>query len=145
MVPDFAEDDNLPPGVHPAEWDELVARFGWNPRRLQLLAGLKRALVPLRSAGCRQLYLDGSFVTAKEIPGDYDAAWNPIGVNLLMLRLVEPVFFDFRNKRAAQKAKYGGEFFPSTGDADGCGKTFFDFFQQDKSTGLPKGIVVITP
>jgi uncharacterized protein (DUF924 family) len=31
----------LPTGEHPATWDEVVARFGTNPHRLQLLAGLE--------------------------------------------------------------------------------------------------------
>ena len=145
MLPDFAVDGNLPPGEHSAGWDDLVTRFGWNSWRLQLLGGLQAALVPLRTAGCQRLYVDGSFVTAKDMPGDYDAAWDPIGVDLNMLRLFEPVFFDFSNRRAAQKAKYRGEFFPSTAAADQFGTTFYEFFQLDKDTGLPKGIVVLTP
>ncbi len=145
MLPEFLPCGNLPPGEHLAGWDEFVARFGWNPWRMQLVGGLKHALVPLRTAGCRRLYLDGSFVTAKDLPGDYDAAWDPIGVDLHLLQMVEPVFFDFTNRRASQKARYLGEFFPSTARADQFGTTFYEYFQLDKDTGLPKGIVVLTP
>jgi hypothetical protein len=40
----------LPPGIHEATWEELVARFGWTPHRLTLLAGLKAAFNALRLA-----------------------------------------------------------------------------------------------
>jgi hypothetical protein len=145
MLPDFTTEGLLPPGEHPATWDEILGRFGWNPRRQVLLSGLAAALIPLRSAGCPRLFLDGSFVTSKELPGDYDAAWDPMGVNLGFLRLIEPVFFDFSNLRAAQKAKYLGEFFPATVPADAVGTTFYEFFQIDKNNGGMKGIVVLNP
>ena len=145
MLPDFTIEGLLPPGEHPATLDEIRARFGWNPRRLALLGGLSAALIPLRSAGCHRLYLDGSFVTSKELPGDYDAAWDPLGVNLGFLRQIEPVFFDFTNLRASQKAKYLGEFFPATVPADAAGATFYEFFQIDKNNGGMKGIVVLNP
>jgi hypothetical protein len=145
MLPDFTSDGLLPPGEHPATWDEILGRFGWNPRRQALLSGLAAALIPLRSAGCTRLFLDGSFVTSKELPGDYDAAWDPLGVNLGFLRLIEPVFFDFSNLRAAQKAKYLGEFFPATVPANAVGTTFYEFFQIDKNNGGMKGIVVLNP
>lgn len=41
MIPPFdPAGGNLPPGVHPATWDEIVARYGSTPHRLRLLAGL---------------------------------------------------------------------------------------------------------
>ena len=52
-------------------------------------------------------------------------------------------FFQFANQRAAQKAKFGGEFFPSTTHADAQGRTFIQFFQVEKSTRHPKGKVLI--
>lgn len=145
MIPAFNAHGLLPPGEHPATWAQVVATLGWNPRRKALLGGLSAALIPLRSAGCTKVYLDGSFVTAKDFPGDYDAAWDPSGVDRDLLMLIEPVFFDFNHKRAAQKAKYLGEFFPSNAPANLVGTTFYDFFQKDKETGLPKGIVVLQP
>lgn len=145
MFPDFTNDGVLPPGEYPATWDEISKRFGWNSRRQLLLNGLSKALTPLRTSGCIKVFLDGSFVTGKELPGDYDAAWDPSGVDLQMLKLVEPVFFDFSHQRAAQKAKYLGEFFPATSPANSVGTTFYEFFQIDKQTGGRKGIVVLQP
>jgi hypothetical protein len=145
MLPDFTSDGLLPTGEHVATWDEIVKRFGWNPHRQNLLGGLASALIPLRTAGCKRVFLDGSFVTEKDMPGDYDAAWDPIGVDIRMLLFLEPVFFDFSGRRAAQRAKYLGEFFPSTAHANGFGTTYYEFFQLDKNTGSIKGIVVLNP
>ena len=143
MLPKFTRDGNLPPGVHAATWDEIVARFGGTARRRQLLQGLQAALVHLRSAGCRRVYLNGSFVMAKEMPGDIDVAWEPTGVDVERLLEAEPVFGEFANRRAAQKAKYLCEFFPASFVADLAGSTFLEFFQTDKETGDRKGILAI--
>jgi len=133
---------NLPPGIHEATWEELVARYGTTPRRLRLLAGLKEALDALSAAGCQQVYIDGSFVTAKEDPADFDGCWEAAGVDASLL---DPVLLDFHNRRAGQKAKYGGELFLAHAPADRLGTRFVDFFQRDKVTGEPKGIVAINP
>jgi hypothetical protein len=140
MIPPLDAAGNLPAGIHWATWIELVDRFGTSPRRMELLEGLKRALQSLAGAGCQTVYVDGSFVTAKEIPGDFDACWDPLGVDGERL---DPVLLDFTDRRAAQKAKYGGELFPSLVFADPAGNTFLEFFQIDKSTGEAKGIIAI--
>jgi hypothetical protein len=140
MIPPLDATGNLPPGIHWATWSELVERFGTSPRRIELLDGLKRVLQSLADAGCRTLYVDGSFVTSKEVPGDFDACWDPVGVDGERL---DPVLLDFADRRAAQKAKYGGELFPSLVFADPAGNTFLEFFQIDKRTGEAKGIIAI--
>jgi hypothetical protein len=48
-----------------------------------------------------------------------------------------------RTQRAAQKAKYRGEFFPANMTEGGSGGTFLSFFQIDRDTGDAKGIVRI--
>ncbi len=143
MIPEFTSEGLLPPGEHPATWNEIRTRFGWNPRRKALLGGLEAALIPLSAVGCSRLFLDGSFVTKKDQPGDYDAAWDPMGVDLKKLELIEPVFFELGNLRAAQKAKYLGEFFPASFPADLAGTRFREFFQIDKNNGTIKGIIVL--
>jgi len=140
-LPDIDEaTGNLPPGVHQATWEELDRAFGSTPHRRALLEGLLRALSDLRRAGCRRAYVDGSFVTAKEAPDDFDACWEPEGVDPDVL---EPTLLDFSGRRAAQKAKYGGELFIATEAAARAGTRFLDFFQRDKKTGDPKGIVAL--
>lgn len=39
------------------------------------MRGLKAALENLSGADCRTAYVDGSFVTHKAIPNDYDVCW----------------------------------------------------------------------
>lgn len=139
-IPPFREGGNLPPGIHDATWDEIVARFGITEWRRELLAGLREALESLRAAGCRGVYVDGSFVTAKEIPGDFDACWEMAGVDADVL---DPVLLEFANARAAQKERFRGECFPAEAIADPDGTRFVDYFQRDKLTGEPKGIVAV--
>jgi hypothetical protein len=127
----------LPPGIHWATMEEVAARFAISPRRGWLYEGLIRAVEVLAGAGCRHLYLDGSFVTAKESPGDYDGCWDPTGV--IAARL-DPVLLDLSNGRAAQKQKYRGELFIAD-LADRPHGTFLEFFQIEKYTGAAKGIV----
>ena|SRR5258708_10444570 len=140
MVPEFDGDGNLPPGVHQATWDEIVSRFGATAYRQWLLQGLRAALEMLARAGCQMVYLDGSFVTAKAIPGDYDACWDSQGVNPALL---DPIILSFANSRAAQKLKYRGEFFIAGWREQSSGRLFLEFFQVDKDTTKPKGIVAI--
>lgn len=83
MIPPFDPDSGLlPEGQHVAAWGELVERFGWNERRRALLDGLAEALELLAAVGCRRVWLNGSFVTAKDEPGDFDACWDTDGVDL---------------------------------------------------------------
>lgn len=143
MLPPFGPDGNLPPGEHVATWHEVVERFGTTLRRRILLTGLYEALVALREAKCPRVWLDGSFVTAKPTPGDFDACWQSNGTDIDRLIDLAPVLLEFENQRAAQKARYGGELFPAEWPADAAGTFFLDFFQVDKLTGDLKGIVVI--
>ena len=140
MIQPFEGRGNLPPGVHKADWNELKAAFGGSPHRVALLAGLREALVSLRSAGCRTVYIDGSFVTVKEEPGDFDACWDAAGVDPDAL---DPVLLDFSGGRRAQKERFGGELFPADTAAEPAGTRFLDYFQRDRDTGDPKGIVEI--
>ncbi len=140
MIPAFDAGGNLPPGIHPASWEEIVTRYATNTRRRDLLDGLLEALRSLKRAGCRTAYLDGSLVSAKELPGDFDACWEIAGVEAARL---DPELLDFSSRRAAQKARYGGELFPAETAAEPAGTTFLDYFQRDRDTGQAKGIIAI--
>ena len=130
----------LPPGIHEATLEEIEGRFATTEVRRKLFDGLKQGLQSLRAAGCRTVYLDGSYITEKTVPGDFDACWEPAGVDPEKL---DPVLLDFSLKRMRQKQKYGGEFFPSSFRTDGHA-TFLEFFQADRHTGKAKGIIRIT-
>jgi hypothetical protein len=119
---------------------------GRNRRALRLEPACRRLLDGLSdglraaAAGCRQVWLDGSFVTSKDEPADFDACWDLEDVDLDRL---DPVLLNLSAGRRAQKARCGGEFFPNVVEA-GSGLVFADFFQNDRDTGR-KGIVVIHP
>jgi hypothetical protein len=128
----------LPPGVHGAHWSEITPRFGLNSHRTRLVGGLLAALQNLAGAGCRSVILDGSFVSQKNLPEDYDGAWDTSAVDPNRL---DPVLLDFSNGRAAMKSKYLGELFPATAAA-APGVLYRDFFMKDRN-GVPKGVVNI--
>jgi hypothetical protein len=139
MIPDVDSNNGyLPPGMHPVPWNEIAPAFGNNTHRAMLINGLLRALINLAGAGCQIVLLDGSFISAKPLPQDYDAAWEPRGVDPARL---DPVLLDFSRKRAAMKVKYGGEFFPASAPA-APGILYREFFQKDRN-GVAKGILQI--
>ena len=139
MIPPFdTNTGRLPEGVHEASWDEIVQRFGWNQRRRRLLDGLAEAIELLARAGGRRLWLNGSFVTVKDDPGDFDACWDVESVDL---DAIDPVLLDLSSGRAEQKRRFGGELFPNIIES-GSGLLFTEFFQNDLDTGR-KGIVLI--
>lgn len=139
-IPAFLPNGNLPAGIHFTTWQEIEIILGFNDRRRELLAGLKRACQSLKQAGCTRIYIGGSFATNKEFPGDFDVCWERTGVNAALL---DPVLLDFSNKRVAQKAKYGSEFFVASSIADlKSRKNFLQFFQEDRLGNL-KGIIAV--
>ncbi len=128
----------LPPGIHPADWDELVNRFGGNMRRAWLLEGLLAACRNLAGAGCKEVLLGGSFVTEKVMPGDYDGVWETQGVDPNRL---DPVILDSTGRFAAVRTRYRGDLFPASLEAE-PGMNFRDFFQTDRDDN-PKGVVLL--
>jgi len=140
MIPSLTTNGLLPKGIHKTSWTELVDRFGITNRRESLLIGLRKALRNLKESGCKNVYIDGSFVTCKHSPNDIDCCWDTSNVDFSKL---DPVFLDFSSLRAAQKAKYSCEFFPSNISATHNGEPYLSFFQKDKNTGDPKGLLVL--
>lgn len=139
MLPELdTQTGRLPPGEHVASWDDVVDRFGWTERRRRFLDGLAEAIDLLATAGCRRAWVNGSFVTAKDEPGDFDASWDTDGVDL---DLVDAVVLDLSDHRRAQKERFGGELFPNVIETESW-LSFAEFFQNERDTGR-KGIVVI--
>ena len=75
MLPAYYDGKFLPEGDHPATWEEVCQRFGWNDKRRgfcdRLFAFLRRA----KRCGFLRVYLFGSFVSAEDDPGDVDLLW----------------------------------------------------------------------
>jgi hypothetical protein len=124
-----------------ATFSEVTERFGTNDHRKRLLVGMKDAFLSLKKAGCVIVYLDGSFITSKELPKDYDCCWEPKFVDLDFL---DRLFVDCSRKgRERQKFRFGGEFFPSSTTEMHSTQPFLSFFQTDAETGEPKGIIAV--
>jgi len=139
MIPGFNIEGALPAGVHRATWNEFKARYGANTHRSRIIGGMLEALRSLKAAGCQTVYIDGSFVTEKALPNDFDGCWDIRNVDPAKL---DPILLTFANRRAAQKAKFKGELFPTSIQAV-SGRTYLEFFQHDSRTGNRKGIVEI--
>ncbi len=140
MIPDFDSNGNLPEGIHYATFSEFVAKFAYNPKRAWLIDGLKLLMTTLRKANCKLIYIDGSFVTDKELPSDYDLCWSVHNVNYN--EIAELLDFSAIGRKKME-TKYRGDIFPAEIPEGLSGKLFLDFFQQDKNTGVPKGIIAI--
>ncbi|RXE84306.1 hypothetical protein DRB05_20490 [Pseudoalteromonas sp. A757] len=130
----------LQEGVHTLTITEFETLFVFNSHRRNQYEGLRKAIDMLKEAGCSKLYIDGSYVTKKPLPGDYDACWEREGVDITKL---DKVLLDFSDRRRAQKEKYEGEFFLADNKADHVGTLFLDFFQREKHSGCRKGIVLL--
>jgi hypothetical protein len=138
-VPPFESTGLLPAGVHPAAWPLFVDRFGTSIRRREQLRKLETALRLLRDAGCARVFVGGSFVTAKSEPNDIDVAWDVDGVDADVL---DSVFLDFEDERAAQKSRFGAEFFPAQLVERSTRRLFLEFFQRTRDDE-PVGIVEV--
>ena len=141
MIPKYDTQGNLPPGQHLASWEEIEEHYAYNAHRRKLLAGLKAALDNLRAAGCKRVYLNGSFITNKVEPGDYDLCWEPKGVDRNALDPLFSLAIHVLPPRTGQKKKYFGEIVltvpnPSVFD-------HLSYYQLDDRTGDVKGIIAL--
>ncbi|MEB3190059.1 MAG: hypothetical protein VKL42_06915 [Snowella sp.] len=90
-IPSFDTNGHLPAGIHLATWQEVEETLAFNPRRQELLSGLKRACESLKEVGCLRIFISGSFATNKEFPGDFDVCWADENVDLEKLAEIDPV------------------------------------------------------
>ncbi|MDA8344114.1 MAG: hypothetical protein M0Z66_01385 [Thermaerobacter sp.] len=93
-----------------------------------------------KEAGCCTLYLAGSFVSTKKRPGDIDVLWDPACVDTTILERTSATLAESSpSARVEQKRQFGAEFIPMTAPRSGI--PYIDFFQTEKGTDAPKGIV----
>ena len=73
-LPDFNADGDLPPGIHHATMDEVVARFGGSgPTRHSCTRNLRYIYDLAKSTGqLERIVVFGSYVTDKAAPNDVD-------------------------------------------------------------------------
>lgn len=126
-IPSFRPDRTLPEGKHKANWSEVNRRYGFNGPRKEQLQGLERAILELKSVGCTRIWLNGSFVTKKAVPGDYDCCYDTEGMDMVAFRLAYPVLSNvYRNEE--QKQIVRGEFYAADA-VSMLGITVLELFQ----------------
>ena len=139
MIPELTREGLLPPGVHEATLGEVRRRFGvQNPIREHLMKGLESVAAMARRIGVRVIYLNGSFVTDKKDPKDWDAVVvAPVGTNCAsaaVLRLVD---------RPRVKKQFGGDLFMiMEDDGELLNHYMNEVFVKDR-LGRPKGLLRI--
>lgn len=141
MIPDFTAQGMLPPGIHRATLEEVRDKLGWGLRRRDLLNRLQAGLARMKGCGIDRVYLDGSFVTDKDRPGDIDCCYDvPTGVTDLSAMF--PIWPCHPLNRNATKMMFGAELFPSKAQATRSGEPYIEWFQSD-DRGRPRGIVLL--
>jgi hypothetical protein len=136
VIPDFDENNNLPPGIHDATVAEVRTRFA-NERRKQLFAAFEEVISILSECNCPEVYLDGSFITTKEEPNDYDLCYESKGI-VRTLRLRE-----FLTNSDTRKEKYLGDIFIHMPEPPYY-VSHVEHWQKDgRKDGMRKGIVRI--
>ncbi len=105
MIPAFDSCGNLPAGIHDATMGEIETRFAINEKRKELFNALKAVISILDECNCPEVYLDGSFITKKAEPGDYDLCYEPEGI------IATDRFRQFLKDHRSNREKYLGDIF----------------------------------
>jgi hypothetical protein len=140
MIPELNEQGLLPPGIHICTLEEFESSYVYNVRRREIFQGLLLLIKDLKTISSPAIYLDGSYVTAKALPNDIDVCWDEGSGTRYAYELKNmPVLF---NRNEAKK-RYKADVFPAKIVENDSKKMFVDFFQEDKDTGIKKGILKI--
>ena len=143
-IPAFRDDGWLPEGHHTATWEEIEDAFGGSPgsRRRDLLERLIIWREELRARSVTGiLLLDGSFVSAKPVPGDVDALFVIDEKAETTLRN-DSDSMELISHSAIKQRSIGDVFcFTETGVRNFPAMCRLDGFDIDKRTKRPKGLI----
>ncbi len=148
-IPDLNEHGVLPRGVHHCNMEEVRARFGTfrqTDARPRLCDHLVRYMTEAGSTGAvAAVFVDGSFVTNKEVPGDVDLI---VVVNEDALPSstvdVSPHVYNVVSRRVIKK-RFPFDVFVVPNDPEAI-EGALEFFAQVKDRAdLSKGILRVTP
>jgi len=135
----FNKAGTLNPGIHKMSWEKFYDYFSFSERRIELLKGLEKVVAILREIGATHIYIDGSFVTDKLDPKDWDACYDCPLSQIDKLADMYP----FSDKKE-QKKLYKGELYFAGHSPFFRNRevSYLDFFQKRKENpALKKGIV----
>lgn len=131
----------LPPGDHEATLSEVESAFGSSGfKRRQLMDGLREVATRLWGLGVETIWVDGSFISSKERPGDVDVIYvRPDGVDTSGWGLLSPS----RREEAKEYFKCDLWEHPAHGrHAGGRAMPLKHFFETD-SDGTKKGHILL--
>ena len=132
---------NLKPGIHELTWDEFEQMYSIDEVRIEFIARMKELIKMLKEAGCKKIYINGSFITKKKRPGDYDLLWED-GDHIDYDKL-DPIIRYPWNHEEGRKKKFKGDIYPAGIIASQVpSQTFLEFFQKTRD-GREKGIIMI--
>ena len=145
-LPPFRSDNWLPEGHHTTDWAEIIRVFGGEPgsKRAQVLANLLEWRDSVRAKGLAGLLiLDGSFISSKPEPGDFDTIFVlDEGMESVLAQDVEAALFV--NYVYCKQRGWGDIFMYS----EAAVRKFplmcrLDDFDHDKVIKQPKGVVEV--
>jgi hypothetical protein len=133
MIPTFAPNACLPPGIHRAtfaEFEAIFSRFDRSDRRISICRRIRQLFDEVRRLGfVKRMLVAGSFVTAKPEPNDFDC--------LLILdpevrqRELRPFEYRVVSRGAARKA-FGGDVIALTAGSSECDE-YLEFFAHNRN------------
>ena len=128
----FNNDGVLPEGVHEIDLNGFKELFGFNYKRRDMIdQGLIPFLKELTPFNVQKIFLDGSFVTQKENPGDIDG--------YVVTDSTRPLFEFVACNSERWREKYRIDLFAALSDIPGDGSE--DYWQQffsNTSSDVPK-------
>ncbi len=144
--PSFREDQWLPEGHFSTSWEEIEIKFGGEAgsqrrKTIRLLLDWRDAARAKGLSG--RIILNGSFISAKENPGDFDllflfdmATENLVREDSEALELIDPLHC---------KRVYGGDVFAFSARMASDYPHFFpmDTFDRIKFTDVKKGVLEV--
>lgn len=141
MIPEFQQNGFLEEGIYETSFSEMEEKLGFSRKRRKLLSAMKTLITYCKYLQCDVLYIDGSFVSTKISPADYDACWDTTATDKEpIMNAVEQS--SLNSDSESQKEEFGGEIYPAFVKAPlNHGMTILEYFQTIKDGEGKKGII----
>ena len=137
-LPEFNARGVLPPGLHRTRLDEFRTKLGFNPERLDMIeCGLELVLAELKAHKVRQVFVGGSFVTERSLPGDID-------MYVVVPDRESSLFWFVGHRSHIWQTIYRVQCFPALKRITGPGsEAYWRRWFGHEADGSPKGIVLL--
>lgn len=137
MTMKFDQNGNLH-GTKHLDYGEFKKAFGTNESRKEKLKGVLLFLKVLKSLGCTNVYVAGSFVTNKEHPNDIDLCVDITDVDYVKLKKEYPELLQEKGiEKIRKEHKVHFALFFDFGSTE-----LLDWFKKDRDDN-PRGLVKI--